>query len=100
VIDNIYTRENDKPRSPAPDILQYKTHWNDKETEALLDYLIENKTLGQGNGSFKDQVFQSALETISGLLSNGPVKTVKTCRTKWTSVRISLVIFAYLFTDY
>jgi hypothetical protein len=77
-----------------------KTHWNDKETEALLDYLIENKTLGQGNRSFKDQVFQSALETISGLLSNGPVKTVKTCRTKWTSVRISLVIFAYLFTDY
>ena len=65
-----------------------KAHWNDKETEALLDHLIENKTLGQGNGSFKDQVYTSAAEAISSLLSSGPVKTSKNCKTKWTTVSI------------
>jgi hypothetical protein len=63
-----------------------KAHWNDKETEALLDHLIMNKTLGQGNGSFKDQVYTSAAEAISGHLSSGPVKTPKTCKNKWTTV--------------
>jgi hypothetical protein len=63
-----------------------KAHWNDRETEALLDHLIMNKTLGQGNGSFKDQLFTSAAEVISGLLTTGPVKTSKTCRNKWTTV--------------
>jgi hypothetical protein len=63
-----------------------KAHWNDKETEALLDHLIENKTLGQGNGSFKDQVYTAAAEAISSLLTSGPVKTSKTCKTKWTTV--------------
>ena len=71
-----------------------KAHWNNKETEALLDHLIENKTLGQGNRSFKDQVYTSVAGAISGLLSNGPVKTSKTCKNKWTTVRV-LVIFSY-----
>lgn len=71
-----------------------KAHWNDKEIDALLDHLIENKTLGQGNGSFKDQVYTSAAEAVSGLLSSGPVKTSKTCKNKWTTV-IVFVIFLY-----
>ena len=73
---------------------QYKGTLEDKETEALLDHLIANKTLGQGNGSFKDQVYTSAAEAISDLLSSGPVKTSKTCKTKWTTV-IVLFIFPY-----
>lgn len=74
-----------------------KAHWNDKETEALLDHLIMNKTLGQGNGNFKDQVFTSAVEAISGFLSIGPVKTARTCKNKWTTVSSScyLLITAY-----
>ena len=71
-----------------------KAHWNDKETEALLDHLIEKKTLGQGNGNFKDQVFTSAAEAISSLLSSGPVKTSKNCKTKWTTVRV-FIFFPY-----
>ena len=71
-----------------------KTHWNDKETDALLDHLLENKTLGQGNRNFKDQVYTSAAEAVSGLLTSGPVKTSKTCKSKWTMV-IVLVIFPY-----
>ena len=71
-----------------------KAHWNDKETEALLDHLIEKKTLGQGNGNFKDQVFTSAAEAISSLLSSGPVKTSKICKTKWTAVRV-FIVFPY-----
>ena len=76
-----------------------KAHWNDKETEALLDHLIANKTLGQGNGSFKDQVYTSAAEAISGLLSSGPVKTSKTCKTKWTTVKVFYLPLSP-FTDY
>ena len=63
-----------------------KAHWNDKETEAFLDYLIANKTLGQGNGSFKDPIYISAAEVISGLLSSGPAKTANTCKNKWAMV--------------
>ena len=70
-----------------------KAQWNDKETEALLDHLIDNKTLGQGNGNFKDQVFTSAAEAISDHLSSGPVKTSKICKTKWTTVTIILFFF-------
>ena len=72
-----------------------KAHWNEKEVEALLDHLVENKTLGQGNGNFKDQVYASAAEAISGLLSSGPVKTSKICKTKWTTVRGTRIIFFY-----
>lgn len=72
-----------------------KAHWNDKEIEALLDHLIEHKGLGHGTGNFKDQVFTSAAQAISGFLSSGPVKTSKTCKTKWTTVSIVLVIFPY-----
>jgi hypothetical protein len=63
-----------------------KAQWNDEETNALLDHLINNKTLGQGNGNFKDTVFTSAAEAISSLLSDGPVKTSKACKNKWTTV--------------
>ena len=71
-----------------------KAHWNDKETEALLDHLIEKKTLGHGTGNFKDQVYTSAAGAISDLLSSGPVKTSKSCRNKWTTVGV-LFIFSY-----
>lgn len=71
-----------------------KANWNDKETDALLDHLIKNKTLGQGHGNFKDQVYTSASEAISDLLSSGPVKTSKHCKTKWATVSVT-VIFPY-----
>jgi len=67
-----------------------KAHWNDKEIVALLDHLIEHKTMGHGNGNFKDTLYTSAADEIRGLLSTGPVKTSKTCKTKWTTV---LVLF-------
>ena len=78
-----------------------KAQCNDRETVALLDHLIENKAPGQGNGNFKDPVFTSAAEAISSLLSDGPVKTSKACKNKWTTVSI-VIIFSYhhsLFID-
>ena len=63
-----------------------KAHWNDKETEAFLDHLVKNKTLGHGNRSFKEQIYTSGAEAISSLLSSGPAKTAKICKKKWTTV--------------
>ena len=74
-----------------------KAHWNNKETDALLDHLIENRTLGQGNGNFKDQVYTSAAEAITSLLSSGLVKSSKNCKTKWTTV---ILLSDYLVTIY
>src|SRR5271168_1307196 len=65
-----------------------KAQWNNRETVALLDHLIENKTLGQGNRNFKNPIFTSAAEAISSLLSDEPVKTSKACKNKWTTVSI------------
>jgi hypothetical protein len=76
-----------------------KAQWTDKETEALLDHLIKNKTLGHGNENFKDHVYTSAAEAIAGLLSIGPVKTSKNCKTKWTLVSYLQNLLSP-FTDY
>lgn len=69
-----------------------KAQWNDKETVALLDHLIENRTLGQGNGNFKDPVFTSAAEAVSSIPigeQRGPVsKTSKVCKNKWVAVSV------------
>ena len=81
--------------SVEPSYSGTKVHWNDKETEALLDYLIENKTLGHGNGNFRDPLYTSAAEAISGHLSSGAPKNSKNCKIKWTAV-ILFVISPYL----
>ena len=63
-----------------------KAQWNDQEVHILLDYLNANKSQGEGARNFKDSTFNGALTIIAPLLSAGPPKTIKHCKTKWASV--------------
>jgi hypothetical protein len=71
-----------------------KAQWGAKEVLGLLDYLTTNKSQGDGIGKFKDTTFMGTVTAISPLLSAGPPKTSKHCKTKWASVClfISLLI--------
>ena len=64
---------------------QDKASWNDEETRALMDYLWENRG-NIGDGSFKEAVWNSAPAHIAHLLTSGPIKTVKHCKTKYINV--------------
>ena len=56
------------------------------ETTAFVEYLWEHRAEGGDGGSFKDVTFRGASTHIANLLTAGPVKTPKCCKTKWASV--------------
>ena len=57
--------------------------WNEVETAALLDYLVEHKSeIGDG-GMFKMGTFNAAANAITEHHTLGPVKTGNMCKTKW-----------------
>ena len=62
-----------------------KAHWTEAETTAFVNYLYEHRGQGEA-GKFKTSVFTQAAEHIRPLLSQGPVKTEKTLKTKWQGV--------------
>jgi hypothetical protein len=68
------------------------SQWNDGETAALVDYLYDHHSEAEGAGNFKQQVLSSAAEYINNhealqSICAGPLKTAKSTRKKWTSVR-------------
>jgi hypothetical protein len=72
---------------------QEKASWNDGETQALVDYLWEHRAECGDGGTFKDTVFNAIPARIAHLLSSGPVKTAKQCKTKYNGVsKISVVV--------
>ena len=72
---------------------QEKASWNDEETQALVDYLWEHRAESGDGGTFKDAVFNTIPARIAHLLSSGPVKTTKQCKTKYNGVsKISVVV--------
>ena len=71
-----------------------KAQWDTKEVFALLDYLTANESQGNGTGNFKDTMFIGTVTAISPLLSTGPPKTAKHCKTKWASVSLSVSFFS------
>ena len=71
-----------------------KAQWDTEEVFALLGYLAANKSQDNGTGNFKETTFIDAVTTISPLLSTGPPKTAKHCKTKWALV--SLFVFFLL----
>jgi hypothetical protein len=73
-------------------------YWNDQEVTALVDYLVEYRAEAGDGGNFKSATFNAAANHIAHLLSQGPVKTGKMCKTKWNSVCIFQSIFALSFT--
>ena len=65
-----------------------KAHWNDKETNALLDVMYEHRAEAGDGSNFKKTTYtaaEAALKSAS-LLTSGPQKTAKWCKTKWNSV--------------
>ncbi|KAG2140622.1 hypothetical protein DEU56DRAFT_941592 [Suillus clintonianus] len=63
---------------------QPKAQWNEAEVDALLDYLITQKSKIAGT-TFKDEVFNEASNMIAGMGTYGPSKTGPQCKTKWAS---------------
>lgn len=61
-----------------------KAVWNDREIIALLNFLIEHHSEGEG-GSFKKVVFNCAAEHVNGM-NLGEPKTGKQYMGKWQSV--------------
>lgn len=61
--------------------------WTDEEMSALIDYLTENKSIGDANLNFKTAVYTAAAGHIAPLLVNGPFKDAARCKSKWGNVR-------------
>lgn len=65
---------------------QDKAIWNDKETLAFVEYLCENMDKRTEGMNFREPVFNGAPNHIAHLLTSGPAKTAKHCRTKFNTV--------------
>ena len=74
-----------------------KANWNDAETKAFLAYLYDHKSEIGDSGTSKVKTYNAAVVHIRDLLTQGPVKDGKMCKTKWQTVRGSLgAVFAWL----
>lgn len=65
---------------------QDKAFWNDKETLAFVEYLCENVDKRAEGMTFRETVFNGAPDHIAHLLTSGPAKTAKHCKTKFNTV--------------
>ncbi|KAF8803198.1 hypothetical protein BYT27DRAFT_7171949 [Phlegmacium glaucopus] len=66
---------------------QEKASWNEKEVEALVNYLWEHRAESGDGGTFKDVTFNAIPGCIADLLTSGPAKTAKQCKTKYNSLK-------------
>ncbi|KAG1753365.1 hypothetical protein EDB19DRAFT_1979111 [Suillus lakei] len=66
-----------------------KAQWNAQETDALLAHLFSNLSEAGDGNNFKAATYTSAAATLAAanLLTAGPPKTAKCCKTKWMSLR-------------
>jgi hypothetical protein len=63
-----------------------KAQWNEDETMALVDYLLEHKSEIAEAGMFKMGTFNAAASHIAAHHTLGPKKTGKMCGTKFRAV--------------
>jgi hypothetical protein len=63
-----------------------KHPWNEVETMALVDFLLEHKSEIANAGMYKMGTFNVAAGHIAPNHSLGPRKTGKMCKTKWRAV--------------
>jgi hypothetical protein len=63
-----------------------KAQWNDEETTALADFLLEHKSEIGDAGMYKMGTFNAAAGNIAIHHTLGPAKTGKMCKTKWRAV--------------
>ena len=77
----------------APSTSDSKAQWNDNETMALVDYLLEHKSEIGDAGMYRMGTFNAAAGHIAVHHTSGPRKTGKMCKTKWRAVQIFLSLF-------
>jgi hypothetical protein len=63
-----------------------KAQWNEGETTALVDFLLEHKSEMGEAGMYKMGTFNAAASHIAVHHTSGPIKTGKMCKTKWRAV--------------
>ena len=62
------------------------TTWTDPKVNALLDFLLKNKSkIGESN-SFTHQIYKAAADHIKPYHTLGLKKTGKSCKTKFTTI--------------
>ena len=71
----------------APTAPSDKTQWNEDETMALVDFLLEHMSEIGDAGMYKMRTFNAAAGHIAVYHTLGPTKTGKMCKTKWRAVR-------------
>ncbi|KAI5997896.1 hypothetical protein EDD15DRAFT_2194176 [Pisolithus albus] len=70
-----------------------QAHWTDKEKEALISFLVEQKISSKmGDGSFKTAIWNATATHLSERFPNqkGPMKTAEMCKGKVTSLKTVL----------
>ena len=59
---------------------------NDKETQQFIQFLVDHKSEGGDNGTFKNKTMMAAAQHIAPYCTMGIVKEAKQMHTKWTTV--------------
>jgi hypothetical protein len=75
-----------------------KANWNDQEILGLVNYLHDHRAEARDGGTFKPPAYNAAVAHIAPHLTQGPVKTGKMCKTKWTLVRRHVILLYRLLT--
>ena len=75
----IMTIETDKAEKET-------ARWNDKETQQFVQFLVEHKSEGGGNGTFKNKTMMAAAQHIAPYRTMGIVKEAKHMHMKWSTV--------------
>lgn len=71
--------------APTGSQAKERVHWTDEEISALVDYLHEHRSEGEG-GSFKKQTFQGAVSHLQPLRKHGGPKDATSIKEKFTKV--------------
>lgn len=66
--------------------MELKASWTDAEVTALIQYLYDHRDEASEGGNFKTSTYTAAAETITLHLKQGPIKTSKMCKGKWSYV--------------
>ena len=59
---------------------------NDKETQQFIQFLVDHKSEGGDNGTFKNKTMMAAVQLIAPYRTMGVVKEVKHMHMKWNTV--------------
>jgi len=64
-----------------------RAFWTPEDQTRLLDYLVLNKSEGDGDGSFKVTIWRGAVAHVNVKLTRGGKKTDMSCKGKYQSLK-------------